>query len=194
MQKLKEIGLHPEQMLANLPAFMNKITSLLQELNISLTEYKADHIALRVNNYADAELLHQAWLEYGVEWSNNWINGRPIIVIGFTQPLQVGDWTIEALELPYPSNKTYPQQGWEHIEFVIPSNARTTDELKQHLAEQLPSLDWSGFEEKQVKVKASSPAGEKERLPNPTIAFKKDGVCIKLHPCSLKAVLESESE
>lgn len=101
MQKLKEIGLHPEQMLANLPAFMNKITSLLQELNISLTEYKADHIALRVNNYADAELLHQAWLEYGVEWSNNWINGRPIIVIGFTQPLQVGDWTIEALELPY---------------------------------------------------------------------------------------------
>ncbi len=89
MQKLTDAGLHPEQMLAGLPAFLERIEALAEEMNVSLSGYQADHIALRVNNREIAEALHQAWLAYGEEWSNNEINGRPIIVIGFKQPLQV---------------------------------------------------------------------------------------------------------
>lgn len=192
MQKLFDVGLHPEQMLAELPAFMSKISDLATTLGIDLTPYQADHIALRVNDHELAKALHQAWLAYGDEWSNNEINGRPIIVIGFTQPLEVGGWTIEALELPYPSDKVYPQQGWEHVEFVIPSQAATTDELQEDLAVLLPTLAWDALAEHGIKVKASSPSGEHERLANPTYAFKQDNLCIKLHPCSLKAVIDSE--
>ncbi|UTV28527.1 VOC family protein [Photobacterium atrarenae] len=193
MQKLREAGLHPEQMLAQLPAFVARIEALAREMDLSLTAYQADHLALRVNDREIAEALHQAWLAYGEEWSRTMINGRPIVVIGFDQPLQVGPWQIEALELPYPGEKQYPQQGWEHIEFVIPSEAGTTDALKAALDETFPTLPWDELAAKGIKVKASSPAGEHERLPNPTYAFKKEGVCIKLHPCSLKAVIESEA-
>ncbi|MCW8327543.1 VOC family protein [Photobacterium sp. SDRW27] len=192
MQKLTDAGLHPEQMLAQLPAFLQRIEALATELNVSLSSYQADHIALRVNDREMAEALHKAWLDYGVEWSNNEINGRPIIVIGFEQPLRLGSWTIEALELPYPGSKAYPQQGWEHIEFVIPAQANNTEDLKAVLDEAFPQLPWDNLADKGIKVKASSPSGEKERLPNPTYAFKKAGVCIKLHPCSLKDVIESE--
>ena len=192
MHKLEQYNLHPTQMLAQLPEFMKAINTLIDDLGISLAGYQADHIALRVNDQDVAHQLHLAWLSYGEEWSNNMINGRPIVIIGFEQPLAVDDWTIEALELPYPSDKVYPQQGWEHIEFVVPSNAKTIEELKADLLEKLPQLDWDGLDAKGIKVKASSPSGEDERLANPTFAFKRDGVCIKLHGHSLKAVLESE--
>ncbi|MCG3864613.1 MULTISPECIES: VOC family protein [unclassified Photobacterium] len=192
MHKLKQYNLHPTQMLAQLPEFMKAINALIDDLGISLADYQADHIALRVNDQYVAQQLHQAWLSYGEEWSNNMINGRPIVIIGFEQPLAVDGWTIEALELPYPSDKVYPQQGWEHIEFVVPSSAKTIEELKADLLEKLPQLDWDGLGAKGIKVKASSPSGEDERLANPTFAFKRDGVCIKLHGHSLKAVLESE--
>ncbi|PSW18749.1 VOC family protein [Photobacterium sanctipauli] len=194
MQTLEQKGLLPTQMLAQLPAFMARIKQLALELGVSLDNYQADHIALRVNDWATAEQLHQAWLAYGEEWSNNEINGRPIIVIGFHTPIEVDGWTIEALELPYPGNKPYPQEGWEHVEFVIPAKAADTDALKVVLDNTFTALakGWDTLAEKGIKVKASSPSGEHERLPNPTYAFKKDGVCIKLHPCSLKAVIDSE--
>ncbi|CEO39825.1 VOC family protein [Photobacterium kishitanii] len=194
MQNLKQLGLHPEQMLADLPAFMNRIICLADEIGISLSSYVADHIALRVNSQDIALELHQAWLAYGTEWSQTIINGRPIVVIGFDKPLRVGDWTIEALELPYPSDKIYPQQGWEHVEFVIPGNAMSPEQLKQSIDITFPALNWQQLASKGIKVKASSPAGEHERLPNPTYAFKKDNLCIKLHSHSLAAVIASEQE
>ncbi|MEL6113686.1 VOC family protein [Photobacterium sp. SP02] len=192
MQDLQQANLQPEQMLAQLPEFMGKIERLAEALGLDLSACQADHIALRVNSRALATALHQAWLVYGEEWSTNVINGRPIVVIGFHQPLQAGQWQIEALELPYPGDKTYPVQGWEHVEFVVPCQASTTAELKAALEARFPALNWDKADKAGIAVKASSPAGEKERLANPTFAFKKDGVCIKLHPCSLKAVIESE--
>ena len=196
MYKLEQKGLLPEQMLASLPAFVAKIERLAEQLGLSLAGYQADHIALRVNDWETAEQLHQAWLAYGKEWSTNEINGRPIVVIGFDQPLNCGPWQIEALELPYPGDKAYPQEGWEHIEFVIPSEAADTEALKVTLDQAFPQLaqQWGELAGKGIKVKASSPSGEKERLSNPTYAFKHDGVCIKLHPHSLKDVIESELE
>ncbi|MCD9528710.1 VOC family protein [Photobacterium carnosum] len=194
MKKLKQLGLHPEQMLADLPAFMNRIICLADEIGISLSSYAADHIALRVNSQDIALELHQAWLAYGTEWSQAIINGRPIVVIGFDKPLQVGEWTIEALELPYPNGKTYPQQGWEHVEFVIPGNAMSLEQLEQSISSIFPALNLQQLADKGIKVKASSPAGEHERLPNPTYAFKKGNICIKLHSHSLAAVITSEKE
>nr|WP_235861085.1 VOC family protein [Photobacterium phosphoreum] len=66
------------------------------------------------------------------------------------------------------------------------------EQLQQTINTAFPALDWQHLATKGIKVKASSPAGEHERLPNPTYAFKKDNICIKLHSHSLAAVIASE--
>ncbi|GAD81314.1 VOC family protein [Vibrio ezurae] len=189
MTPLFAAGLHPQQMLERVEAFAQKIEALGLEIGLDLTQFQADHIALRINDAQLAKLAHQAWLEQGQILSEAQINGRPIVVIAFNTPIQVGTWSIECLELPYPAaGKTYPAQDWEHIEFVVPSDKEHASDyladLQQRFTRFLPNDD--------LKMKLSSPKGEGERLANPTIAFKKDGVCIKLHPHSLKRIVESE--
>ncbi|OLQ91177.1 hypothetical protein BIY21_13495 [Vibrio ponticus] len=192
---LASAELLPEQLKQKLPEFMLKIQSLSEKLQIDLAEFQADHIALRINEQELAEQAHQAWLKEGVEISNAQINGRPIIVLAFHQPLAALNWQIECLELPYPAEgKIYPEQSWEHVEFVIPSQAQTADEFADELKQRFPALaeQWDNLAEMGIKVKLSSPKGEGERLNNPTVAFKHQGVCIKLHPHTLKAIVASE--
>lgn len=195
LQPLLDTALHPSQMKQNLAQFIEKIEQLTALLEIELSGCQLDHIAMRINELTLAKLAHQAWSQEGDVISQTHINGRPIIVIAFNQPLVANNWQIECLELPYPAEgKIYPEQGWEHVEFVVPSDAQTADEYLQHLKQQFPNLasGWSGLAGKGIKVKLSSPKGEGERLNNPTVAFKWQGVCIKLHPHSLKKIIESE--
>lgn len=191
---LKEQQLEPQQLINALPAFMDRIQSLLDVLGLDLTDYQADHIALRINDRGVAEAAHQAWLQQAEEWSNNEINGRPIIALGFNQPLEVSSWCIECLELPYPGEKNYPQQGWEHVEWVIPCDVNSQEAFLEYVFKTFPMLEekWNDLASLGVKVKQSCPSGDAERIANYTVAFKYQGVCIKLHPHSLKAVIESE--
>ena len=187
-------SLFPKALLADLPRFWGDILVLADELGIETQSLVADHIAMRINDLDVAKSAHQAWLTQGRQISNAIINGRPIIVIEFDNPLQIEKHSIECLELPYPSDKTYPNEGWEHVEFVVPSSAQTALEFVEEVKIAFPRLadNWEGLAEKGIKVKLSSPQGEGERLANPTVAFKKNGVCIKLHPHTLKAVIASE--
>ncbi|OLQ88963.1 hypothetical protein BIY22_20505 [Vibrio panuliri] len=192
---LASAELLPEQLKQKLPEFMLRIQNLSEKLRIDLAQFQADHIALRINEVELAQQAHQAWLKEGKELSNAQINGRPIIVLAFHQPLKALDWQIECLELPYPAEgKLYPEQSWEHVEFVIPSQAQTAEEFAQELKQRFPSLaaQWGDLADMGIKVKLSSPKGEGERLNNPTVAFKHQGVCIKFHPHSLKAIVASE--
>ncbi|MEZ9624957.1 VOC family protein [Aliivibrio fischeri] len=191
---LKQQQLEPQQLINALPSFMEKIQALLDVLEIDLTQYQADHIALRINDRDVAEVAHQAWLQQAEEWSNNEINGRPIIALGFNQALTINGWSIECLELPYPGDKSYPQQGWEHVEWVIPCDVDSQEAFLEYVFKTFPSLKdkWDNLASMGVKVKQSCPSGDAERIANYTVAFKYQGVCIKLHPHSLKAVIESE--
>ncbi|MGF1721445.1 VOC family protein [Vibrio kyushuensis] len=194
-QLLAKADLTPLQMKAKLNEFMQKITALSDLLCLNLSEYQADHIALRINDPELASLAHQEWQKEGRVISEAHINGRPIIVIEFDAPLQGREWSIECLELPYPAaGKIYPTQSWEHVEFVVPSDAMTADEYLVDLKARFPEFNnaYDELEQLGVGVKLSSPKGEGERLNNPTVAFKWSGVCIKLHPHSLKAIVESE--
>lgn len=195
MTSLSLERLLPEQMIEDLPIFIGKIQHLADVLGLDLSAYQADHIALRINDTILAQQAREAWSLYGDEISQAQINGRPIIVSTFHQPLTAAVWSLECLELPFPAlGKTYPQQGWEHVEFVVPSQAQTADDylddLKANfsrLNETIESLDMLN-----ITMKLSSPKGDGERLNNPTVAFKHGGVCIKLHPHSLKAIVASE--
>lgn len=179
---------------ASLGVFADRINSVLETVGLDLTCYQADHIALRVNDHELASHLHQQWREQGEELSVNNINGRPIAVMKINPPLQLGCWDIFCVELPYPNEKIYAEQGWEHVEWVIPSNAVTVDDFLADVLRRFPLLKsrWNRLEQIGVTVKLSAPKGERERLANPTVAFKANGVCIKLHPVSLEAVIESE--
>nr|WP_321458940.1 VOC family protein [uncultured Vibrio sp.] len=193
--QLVEKRLSPELMLQELDAFVTKIEALVSMLRLDLSLAQADHIALRINDIEIAKQAHQAWSQYGKVISQAQINGRPIIVFEFGKVLESRGWKIECLELPYPAEgKIYPTEGWEHVEFVIPSHAETADEFLADIKHRYPEFGahFKKVEEMGVKIKLSSPKGEGERLNNPTVAFKYQGVCIKLHPHSLKAIIESE--
>lgn len=205
------------------PAFEAQILALLETLGLADKALVCDHVALRVNSIASADALRDTFSRVGKIISDNIINGRTILIIELDTPLTLGQFSIACVELPYPSDKVYPQEGWEHIELVIDSKAKDCDTLSQDLlalcpklsallpseqaAEPVPSssqglnlqgLSSQGLNSQSlaslagIKIKMSSPKGDKERLANPTIAFKRDDVCIKVHPHGIKAVIASE--
>lgn len=176
--------------------FSVRITAFIEQLGLDRLSLQADHAALRVNNNQTAQLLADEFSQYGEIISNNMINGRPILIIKLTEPLVIGKMHINCVELPFPSDKTYPVEGWEHIELVFPSQAQTCEALVAELIEQAPQLA-SIIENAQagigkIKVKQSSPKGDNERLANPTIAFKANGICVKVHPHDIQTIIASE--
>lgn len=207
-----------EQLTQSWPAFEAQILALLETLDLADKALVCDHVALRVNSIASADALRYAFSCVGKIISDNIINGRTILIIELDTPLTLGQFSIACVELPYPSDKVYPQEGWEHIELVIDSKATECDTLSQdllalcpklsallpseHTAEPVQSisqgLSSQGLNSQGIaslagiKIKMSSPKGDKERLANPTIAFKRDDVCIKVHPHGIKAVIASE--
>ncbi|ABX49812.1 protein of unknown function DUF991 [Shewanella baltica OS625] len=202
-----------EQLTQSWPAFEAQILALLETLGLADKALVCDHVALRVNSIASADALRDAFSCVGKIISDNIINGRTILIIELDTPLTLGQFSIACVELPYPSDKVYPQEGWEHIELVIDSKATECDTLSRDLlalcpklsallpseqaAEPVPSsslgLNSQGIASLAgIKIKMSSPKGDKERLANPTIAFKRDDVCIKVHPHGIKAVIASE--
>ncbi|EGM69905.1 VOC family protein [Shewanella sp. HN-41] len=205
MPSSKMLGTSPTQpnlsymdLLHSWPQFEAKILSLLAKLDLADKKLECDHVALRVNSVASADALRQAFCQLGHIISDNQINGRCILIIELNTPLTLGEFSIPCVELPYPSDKLYPQEGWEHIELVIPSQAQDCEILSQDLRLLCPRLTplLSGEPlsdpSEPVHIKMSSPKGEKERLANPTIAFKYQDVCIKVHPHGIKAVIASE--
>jgi hypothetical protein len=180
--------------------FSQRISAFIHRLGLDNLALNCDHAALRVNDNQTAQLLVDEFSQHGKIISNNIINGRPILIIKLAEPLVIGAMKIQCVELPFPSDKSYPVEGWEHIELVFPSQAQTCDELVAELIEKEPLLadviagnTIAGSDENSdIKVKQSSPKGDKERLANPTIAFKANGICVKVHPHDIQKIVESE--
>ena len=185
--------------------FSQRISAFIHRLGLENLALDCDHAALRVNDNQTAQLLVDEFSQHGKIISNNIINGRPILIIKLAEPFVIGAMKIQCVELPFPSNKIYPVEGWEHIELVFPSQAQTCDELVAELIEKVPLLAdviagktiasnaiAGSDENNDIKVKQSSPKGDKERLANPTIAFKANGICVKVHPHDIQKIVESE--
>lgn len=79
------------------------------------------------------------------------------------------------MELPA-REKRYPHEGWEHIEIVLHREPETLN------ARSLALLSDEGLSQPGIFVKTSSPKGERERLPNPTLAVTDGNVTVKFHP------------
>ena len=70
-----------------------------------------DHIALRVNDLDTATRWQQALAADAELLSDNQINGRPIYLYQLPQPLFILNQAVNIVELPFPNQKRYPQQG-----------------------------------------------------------------------------------
>jgi uncharacterized protein len=183
MRSLKDI-VELQDLLADLPCFEQKLIIFAAKLNLDLTQYSADHISLRCHQTETAQRWRSGLQHCGDLMSETQINGRSICLFDLAQPLSVGPWQIDCIELPYPGKTHYPHQGWEHIELVLPGNPHT---FRQRARALFPAALPVGMSEK-----FSAPQGEHERLTNPTLAVSDGEITIKFHPYTLRQIVVSE--
>ncbi|PHI30859.1 VOC family protein [Budvicia aquatica] len=170
----------------SLPEFEAKLLTMIQRLNLSLQAHHADHISVRCFQQSTAERWKSGLLRCGELISEKNINGRPICLFSLNQPLQVGPWQIDCVELPYPGEKLYPKESWEHIEWVVPGDAENFHQTALSLfSDEILLMP-------QLKLKFSNPAGEGEALQNPTLAVTEDGITIKFHPYSIREIVRQD--
>lgn len=171
--------------LANeLPLFEERLTQFANILSIDLHQYSTDHISLRCHDLERAEQWRTGLSQCGKCISDNIINGRPIYLFELETPLIVLNQPVFIVELPFPTHKQYIYQGWEHIEQVISIEPnKLVENVMAFLPHPLPDS---------INIKISEPKGNKERLPNPTVAISNGLVTLKYHPYSLQEIVESE--
>lgn len=190
MMNLKLFQQHPA-----LLTQLNEVQPLFQQIIDTaapvFTGLAIDHIALRVNQFTLAQQWQASLAEDATLLSDSWINGRPIYLYELTSPLIVLGQAVRVVELPFPTEKIYPQQGWEHIEMVAPFSANEGIEqwferIENQLNTKNGKLIW----------KKSCHKADGDGLPNPTVAIKladsSNYTTIKLHPYAIKQVVISE--
>ncbi|AOR65060.1 VOC family protein [Pectobacterium wasabiae] len=176
----------PDDLITDLARFEQELQELASVLQLDLSAFHADHISLRCHQNTTAESWKAALLKVGSLLSENLINGRPICLFILEKAIVIGPWQMTCIELPWPGEKRYPHEGWEHVELVLPGDAKT---LHQRA---LACLSDDALRTPGIKLKFSSPQGEKERIPNPTLAVTNGKVTIKFHPCDIRDVVASE--
>jgi predicted metalloenzyme YecM len=175
-----------QDLACDLPRFERVLETFAQKLQLDLSRFTADHISVRCHQVTTAERWRRGFMQCATLLSETEINGRPICLFDLKTPLRLCSWQIDVIELPYPGDKRYPHEGWEHVELVIPSDVDTL------YARALSYLPDQALLAPGIKLKFSSPQGEHERLPNPTLAITDGSVTIKFHPYSLRDIVASE--
>lgn len=176
----------------DLSEFESKIRQIAEIVGIDLSQFEIDHLAVRMNSAEKAQQWRTMLLENGTLLKQSDVNGRPIALITLNESLSFCRQAVSIIELPFPKGKTYPVEGWEHIEIVVPME---TDESVESWISRCCKR-WNLNENLQIKLKISEPKVAGERLPNPSIAISlhnKDlnNFCtIKLHPYSIREICQ----
>lgn len=170
--------------------FEQHILQLAEKMVLPLQDYVIDHLAVRVNSEQSAQRWLSELLKCGKILSDNLVNGRKIYLIQLDTPLMFANQQVQIVELPFPKNKQYPQEGWEHIEAVMPFLPDET--VEQWIARINLLFLWNQSDI--LKVKVSTPKVEGEVLPNPSIAVsfmdnQENKTCIKVHPYHIKSII-----
>ncbi|HHW7508194.1 TPA: VOC family protein [Mannheimia haemolytica] len=179
----------------DLSQFEQKIRQIAEIAGIDLAAYEIDHLAVRMNQTETAEQWKAILLEGATLLKESEVNGRPIGLFTLTQAVEFCGQFVKIVELPFPKDKTYPQEGWEHIEIVFPFLAG--ESVEQWVERAISHFNLANNAE--LKLKISQPKVERESLPNPSIAISLRNVtfcnpyCLKLHPYDIKSVIMSEN-
>lgn len=179
----------------DLSQFEQKIQKLAEIAQIDLTALEIDHLAVRMNEIETAKQWRTLLLENAQLLKESEVNGRPIALFELTQAVDFAGQNVKVIELPFPKGKTYPEEGWEHIEAVFPM--RETENIPAWIARTLAAFQLEN--NPQIQLKISQPEVKDEQLANPTIAITAQfetlcyNVCLKLHPYTIKSVISSET-
>ncbi|MEG9490667.1 VOC family protein [Mannheimia indoligenes] len=178
----------------DLSQFEQKIQQIADVAGIDLSLYQIDHLAVRMNQHETAEQWKSLLLEGASLLKESEVNGRPIGLFILDQAIKFCGQNVKIVELPFPKDKVYPEEGWEHIEVVFPILA--DEKAEQWVERALSHFDLA--ENSNLKLKISQPKVEGERLPNPSIAMTLRNVtfcnlcCLKLHPYDINSIVLSE--
>ena len=170
----------------DLVRFEESLQSFAQRLGLRLTDLEVDHIAVRCHQDTTAMRWQQGLQQIGTQFSAAMINGRQICLFKLHDPLIVAGRQIDVVELPWPGEKRYRHEGWEHIEVVLRGDHQTLGVRAMAL------LSDEALTQPGISFKTSSPQGENERLPNPTLAVTDGQTTIKFHPWRLEEIVASE--
>lgn len=176
--------------------FEQKIQHIAEIAGIDLRAFAIDHLAVRMNDVTTAMQWKALLLEGGELLKESDVNGRPIGLFKLHQPIAFCGQSVSIIELPFPKGKIYQEQGWEHIEVVVPF---LPDETVEQWTERVCKR-FDLHENVQLKLKISQPSVAGERLPNPSIAISLKNAtncnfcCLKLHPYDINAIICSEIE
>lgn len=179
-------------LLADFQDFEQKIQALAAEIHLDLSQYEIDHLSLRVNSDQKAHDWLALLLNYGSVLSDNQVNGRVIYLIALAEPLYLAGRPIDIVELPFPKDKAYPKETWEHIEVVVPF---LSDETATAWLARIKNL-FLRNQSAELKVKTSEPKADGEKLANLSVAISFadkhcNHVCIKVHPYSIKQIVSA---
>lgn len=178
----------------DLSQFSQKIEQIADIAGIDLSFYEIDHLAVRMNEVETAEQWKAMLLEGASLLKESKVNGRPIGLFMLKQAVKFCGQNVNIIELPFPKDKTYPQQGWEHIEFVFPMQEQET--VEQWIGRTLTHFKLA--QNSALRLKISQPKAQGEELPNPSIAISLGNVtfcnlcCLKIHPYDIKSIVISE--
>ena len=170
----------------DLARFEESLQNFAQRLGLRLNDLEVDHISVRCHQDSTAMRWQQGLQQMGTEFSTPIINGRQICLFKLYDPLVVAGREIDVVELPWPGEKRYRHEGWEHIEVVLRGDHQTLGMRAMAL------LSDEALTQPGISFKTSSPQGENERLPNPTLAVTDGQTTIKFHPWRLEEIVASE--
>ncbi|MFT4464832.1 MAG: VOC family protein [Sodalis sp. (in: enterobacteria)] len=104
-----------------------------------------------------------------------------IALFELTTPLVLKGQALHCIELPWPGERRYPHEGWEHIEMVLPGEADTLYPR--------PLISESALASPDLRIKQSQPRSQEETLANPTLAISDGRVTVKFHPHRLRDIV-----
>lgn len=162
-----------ELMAASLP-FVNKLLDDLKNTGIDVSGLEMDHICFRVEHTEQYDALKSFLVRHSVLLVEHEINGRFIASYRLLEPIIIGAFSIEVLELPAPKKGSPYPMGYEHVEFV-------TDRSLENFLSKYPNLKWdlSGM----------------NKQTNRDIRLRFDsGFSVKFHEQSLEKVVQAELE
>lgn len=177
----------------DLTEFEHQIRQIADIVGIDINEFEIDHLAVRMNKETTAKEWKSIFtLPFADLLKESDVNGRPICLFTLKQPLTFCHQAVSIIELPFPKEKTYSVEGWEHIELVVPmQEGENVEQWVKRLYKR-----WNLDKNLQIKLKVSEPKVEGERLPNPSIAISltekslNNHATIKLHPYAISEICQ----
>ncbi|WP_074012437.1 VOC family protein [Candidatus Sodalis sp. SoCistrobi] len=167
------------------PRFEAELYALTNRLGILPEAFLIDHIAVRCHQNVTAQRWYQGFSQCGHLLHEAEINGRRIALFELTTPLNLRGQAIPCIELPWPGERRYPHEGWEHVEIVLPGEADTL------FARALTLLSDEALASTSLRIKQSQPQARAETLANPTLAVSDGRVTVKFHPYALRDIVSA---